>query len=222
MHVKVALDDDDTTMLLHASALRLAQAAVPAPVAEALMSARMTALMKTGGRVRGIATGTAYRRLVASTLAREYGQDIVDACASYQYALSTRAGTECIAHAFRAATEATGNKCLLSVDGIGAYDHVLRQSMLGKLLTLPRASCLLPFVKLSYAKPTEYVWADAEGNDHIVRQGEGGEQGNPLMPLLFALGIHEALKAAASQLREGEDLCAFLDDVYAVCDLAGR
>ena len=37
------------------------------------------------------------------------------------------------------------------------------------------------------------------------------------MPLLFALGIHDALAEVASNLQEGEDICAFLDDVYALC-----
>ena len=37
------------------------------------------------------------------------------------------------------------------------------------------------------------------------------------MPLLFALGVHDALAEVAAQLLPGEDLCAFLDDVYALC-----
>ena len=40
------------------------------------------------------------------------------------------------------------------------------------------------------------------------------------MPLLFSIGIHEALEATARQLEPGEQLCAFLDDVYALCEPA--
>lgn len=50
-----------------------------------------------------------------------------------------------------------------------------------------------------------------------MRQGEGGEQGDPLMPALYALGQHKALQHAASQLREGEYLFAYLDDLYVLC-----
>ena len=39
-------------------------------------------------------------------------------------------------------------------------------------------------------------------------------QGDPLAPALFALGQHEALRRADSQLRPGESLMAFLDDLY--------
>ena len=35
---------------------------------------------------------------------------------------------------------------------------------------------------------------------------EGGEQGDPLVPLFFALGQHSALVAAAERLRDGEQL----------------
>eukprot|EP00973_Karenia_brevis_P032408 4469203-Karenia_brevis.AAC.1 len=37
------------------------------------------------------------------------------------------------------------------------------------------------------------------------------------MPALFALGQHPALVAARATLREGEELFAFLDDIYVVC-----
>ena len=45
----------------------------------------------------------------------------------------------------------------------------------------------------------------------------GGEQGDPLMPLLFAIGIQGALEEVAVSLEPGEQLCAFLDDVCALC-----
>ena len=89
--------------------------------------------------------------------------------------------------------------------------------MLSKLKSLPRASAILPFVRLSYASPTKYRWTDDSGNEFDVHQGERGEQDDPLMPLLFALGIHDALAEVATQLQEGEDICAFLDDVYSMC-----
>ena len=44
-----------------------------------------------------------------------------------------------------------------------------------------------------------------------------GEQGDALMPALFSLGQHPALKAVQSQLLEGETLCAFFDDLCAIC-----
>ena len=44
----------------------------------------------------------------------------------------------------------------------------------------------------------------------------GGEQGDPLMPALFALGQHPALVAAQSEMHPSTKLMAFLDDVHVV------
>ena len=51
---------------------------------------------------------------------------------------------------------------------------------------------------------------------HEIVQGEGGEQGDPVMPALFALGQHAALVAVQDTLLRTEKLFAFLDDIYAV------
>ena len=109
-------------------------------------------------------------------------------------------------------------QAILSIDGIGAYDHVLRSAMMYKLHRVPGFRGLLPFVRTTYAHPTGYRWQDAVGVTHQVHEAEGGEQGDPLMHLLFNLAIHDALVAVQTELREGQSfvLFAFLDDVYVV------
>ena len=102
---------------------------------------------------------------------------------------------------------------MLSIDGVGAYDHVHRSAMLSKLLEVPRLQPLLPFVRAAYTEPTRYKWQEDEGHRHDIEQHEGGEQGDPLMPLLFSLAIHNAL-AVKEELEAGEMLFAFLDDMF--------
>ena len=68
----------------------------------------------------------------------------------------------------------------------------------------------------SLARVCAYLWQDDFGEAHTVHQGEGGEQGDPVMPLLFSLGQHSALEAVNSRLQEDDKLMAFLDDVYVV------
>ena len=184
------------------------------------MGARMTALTKPDGGVRSIATGGSLRRLVARTLAKQFSKVFETECAPFQYALSTRAGTDCVGHMLRAATDAKPTATILSVDGIGAFDHVHRSAMLGRLLCMPAARALLPFVRLSYAQPSQYSWYDEDGVRRTVTQAEGGEQGDPLMPLLLSIGIHGVLEEVATHLEDGEQLCAFLDDVYLLCEPA--
>ena len=42
----------------------------------------------------------------------------------------------------------------------------------------------------------------------------GAEQGDPLMPLLFSLVIHDPLEEASRELRPEEHFFVYLDDVY--------
>ena len=46
--------------------------------------------------------------------------------------------------------------------------------------------------------PSTYIWEDDMGTQHEVTQGEGCEQGDPLMPMLFCLGQYGALAADLS------------------------
>ena len=187
-------------------------------IRNALMEARLTALSKPLGGVIFIATGSTIRRLVARTLAKQFMEEFEAECAPFQYTLLTRAGTDCVGHLLHATTDADPRVTVLSVDGIGAYDHVLRSAMLGRLASMPGARSLLPFVRMSYAQLSSYQLFDDQGAAHVVTQAEGGEQGDPLMPLLFSISIQGALEEVVASLLPGEQLCAFLDDLYLLCD----
>ena len=154
---------------------------------------------------------------MARTLAKQFAKDFEIECGPFQYALSTRAGTDCVGHMLRAATDSDAAATVLSVDGIGAYDHVSRSAMLERLIRMPKARAILLFVRLSYGQPSTYSWWDQNGVKRAVSQAEGGEQGDPLMPLLFSIGIQGALEEVAGTLEAGEQLCAFLDDIFVLC-----
>eukprot|EP00439_Symbiodinium_sp_Y106_P032147 s3071_g3.t2 len=86
--------------------------------------------------------------------------------------------------------------------------------MLTALRETPDANAILPFVRLFYGSPSEFVWTDAANNPHSILQAEGGEQGDPLMPALFALRVAPALRAMQTDLLPSESVRAFLDDTY--------
>ena len=178
-HLRVMLDDTNALECLADAAEAFARAELPTEVSSAFVLARMAALQKDDGGVRGIAAGASLRRLVARALARQVGGAIEHACAPFQFALSTRAGTDVVGHAIRLATDADPEATVGSIDGIGAYDNIWRKSMLAKLESLPGAREILPFILLSYGRPSEYCWTDDEGTERTVTQGEGGEQGDP-------------------------------------------
>jgi len=144
--LQVALDDECTLELQAFVAEQYSRGKVPSCIAEALSLGRMVALRKDGGGVRGIVAGDAFRRVVGKALARQFGKEFDQATAPFQYALSTRAGTDCATHLIRAATDADPECTLVSIDGIGAFDHIQRARMVDKLLALPGASALIPYV----------------------------------------------------------------------------
>ena len=100
---------------------------------------------------------------------------------------------------------------ILSVDGIGAHDHVLRAAMLARM---PKARAILPFVRLSHASPSEYSWVDDARRSRIVHQAKGGEQRDPLMPLLFSIGIQDALEEVARSLQASNCACTSMTCVF--------
>ena len=133
----------------------------------------------------------------------------------FQFALSTRAGTKCVAHVVQAVLDRAAT--ILSLDGVGAYDTISRKAMMRGLSDMADGDKLLPFVRQFCATPSTFLWEDEMGETRKIQQGEGGEQGDPLMPLLFSVGQHRAMVAVQAELREGERLFAFLDDIYVVC-----
>ena len=215
-HLRVLLDDEETWQSFVSLAEALARAEVPEEIAAALALGRLTALKKESGRVRGIVAGAVMRRLVGKALAKDFGDTFLSATWPFQYALQTRAGTDAVGQALRLLTDAFPDLVVVSLDGVGAFDHVQRSSILKKLLATPELHCLVPYVRLWYARQSRFLWTDDKGVVHEVVQGEGGEQGDPLMPVLFALALHDSLVAARHKLHEEDFSFAFLDDLYVV------
>ena len=193
-HLKVLLQDQPALELLAYAATRLANAQVPASIVPGLAFARLTALSKPDGGVRGIATGDVFRRLVSRALAKGWATTFDRATTRpYQFALQARAGTDALAAHVRVALDQDPNQVLVSLDGRSAYDSISRTSFLTALKSA--APELLPFVRLFYGRPSTYCWWDESGQCRDIAQGEGCEQGDPLAPALFALGQHAALYA---------------------------
>ena len=158
------------------------------------------ALRKPNGEVRGIGAEDVMRRLVARTVAQQVGEEVEATTAPHQNALSTRAGTECVAHVLQAVTDLDDSMTVLSIAGVGAFDSISHASMLQALAELAGISKALPFGRLWYGQASSYLWEDDAGRSLTIRQAEGGEQGDALMPLLYALGQHKTLEAIRARL----------------------
>ena len=127
-HLRPLLDSTSDTHSLFRVAELMARGDLPPQAIEAIKLGRMTALRKESGGVRGIVSGEVMRRLTARTIAQQVGPAVKAATAPFQYALSTRAGCECIAHALQAVCELDPEATVTSIDGISAYDSISRRA----------------------------------------------------------------------------------------------
>ena len=88
---------------------------------------------------------------------------------------------------------------------------------------ISRGAMLRGLMNVSFhGRSSEYLWEMDNGEVHRIPQGEGGEQGDPMMPLLYSLGQHGALEAVNDRLTRGERLLAFLDDTFIVAPIAAE
>ena len=97
-HLRPLMDSPRDMKLFFKLAERLAREEVPDVIIQTIRMGRMTALRKAGSGVRGIVAGDIVRRLVARTMAQPSGPSVEAVASPFQYALSTRAGGECVAH----------------------------------------------------------------------------------------------------------------------------
>ena len=213
-HLRPLRDCPRDTNLLCRVASFLARGDVPPLIIDVIRASKLTALRKNNGGVRGIVAGEVIRKLVARTVAQQLGPAVEAATSPFQFALSTKPGCECVAHCIQALCETDPQLTLTSVDEVSAFDLISRRAIMAGLERVDGGASVLPSVHLFYGRPSTYWWEDDSGTMHTINQGEGGEQGDPLMPLLFAVGQHPALVATQERLQANEWIFAFLDDIY--------
>ena len=141
-HIRPFLKSHQDTQLMCKLAGRFAQGQVPDNIVAAVRLGGMTALVMPVGGVRGIVVGDVFRRLVARTVDQQVGLAVEKATAPFQYALSTRAGCECIGHAFQFLTERDPSATITSIDGISAFDTISRTAMMVHSRLLPSESLM--------------------------------------------------------------------------------
>ena len=88
------------------------------------------------------------RRIVARTVVQQIRTVVERATAPFQYVMSTRAGTECVAHALQALSELDPRATIVSIDGVSAFDLISRRAMMEALMELEVGSQILPFVRM--------------------------------------------------------------------------
>ena len=160
-HLRPLLNATRILHLLFRASESLAAAQVPQSTVDVLKLGRITALQKARGGVRGIVAGDILRRLVSRTMA-QLGLEVERATAPFQYAMRTRAGCECVAHAVQALCEVDSELTVLSIDGISAYDSISRVAM------LQVNGQAVPYMRMFYGEPSTYIWEDEHNVVHSI------------------------------------------------------
>ena len=162
-------------VLLHCNLDTVAFVEVATALARA--TCQMRSWTPSGWQVDSAPRG--WRHCQQSGAPQQFSKRVV-ATFPFQYALSTRAGTECVTHVLQTLTDMDDRATTLSVDGIGAYDLILS----GLRDMEVQSSCLSSVPFMAVPRKMNLEWST------ISSREKGGEQGDALMPMLFRLGQH--------------------------------
>ena len=175
---------------------------VPHEVIETFYGANLIALGKEDGGVRPIAVGFTLRRLAAKLVMSANNNFSKQEFQPNQLGVGTPKGAEAAVHALRSYLEnpETKDKVLLKIDFKNAFNSIRRDKILNLVkIRLPQ---IYNFVYQEYAEKTSLRFGD-----EIIESNEGVQQGDPLGPFLFSLGIQDLIKDCRSEFN-----CWYLDD----------
>ena len=128
-YYKICLEDTVAFDVLFNVAELLARSHVPSSIRDVLQISTLTAIRKPNNKVRGIAAGDSFRRLVAKTMAKQFRPQLENAVKPFNFGLCDRSGTDSAVHLLQYLTDAYPGKVIVSIDGVGAFDHVCRARM---------------------------------------------------------------------------------------------
>ena len=121
--------------------------------------------------MRRIVVGDILRSLIARALAKQISKQVEEATAPFQYALSTKAGCECVALFLQSLTDLGPEVTITSIDGAGAHDLISRNAILEGLLRMEGGDQILSFVRMFYSNPSTFLSEDDLGvTQHIARE----------------------------------------------------
>lgn len=172
---------------------------MPTELTPWITGAPLTPLKKPDGGVRPIAVGETLRRIVSSIALSRVVQRARDHLAPFQLGVATKNGSETIIHATRKWIEKMGNNnnyAMLQLDLKNAFNLISRRVILRE--TRRHLPEILPWVRLCYANGDDPIlWSD----DFMLKSHSGIQQGDPLGPLLFAMGLQPIIRRLRGKMK---------------------
>ncbi|XP_029656934.1 uncharacterized protein LOC115230976 [Octopus sinensis] len=184
---------------------------LPETIRHVMFSAKLIAFDKKGGGVRPIAVGLVFRRLASKLVCRAILPTLITQLQPAQIGVGSPGGCEAAVHAVRTFTEKNEDTpfVIVKIDIKNAFNSIRRDTILEDCLThYPSVYSYINSIHSSYRKPSSLV----HGQYHIPLCS-GVQQGDPLGPALFSLGIARVTKYCSTPLRVW-----YLDD----CTMGGQ
>lgn len=177
-----------------------------APGKSMLCCARLTALQQSPTKLRPIACGEVFYRLIAKFLLKTFPQP--NALLTSQLGVGSPAGTEPIIgllqQAYKHDQEA---QYCYSLDFTNAFNSVSRSTI--ATTTREHAPGFYKLAAWAYNKATPLILS----NGTAIKSSQGVRQGDPLGPLLFSMAIRPQLESLRERL-PGATIISYLDDVF--------
>lgn len=185
----------------------------------------LTALETSLTPIRAIACGLALRRLAAKVALKHSRDRIVSILRPHQVGVCVPGGAEAAVHAVRAFMKQKEElRIVVKLDFQNAFNSIKRDLILR--VSQDKVPELYPLIWQCYREPTKLAWQ----NNTCISSERGVQQGDPLGPALFSLGISELVDRMTSKLNVwylddgtlGGTLDTVLNDIQKVLDFANE
>ena len=203
-------DADKLIDALTRLSIKLLRGDILPSVAAVFFGARLISLKKKDGGIRPIAVGLTIRRLAAKICNAKIVGKANALFAPKQLGFGVKGGAEAAVHALRKilSSERRSDKIYLKIDYKNAFNSIRRDHMLREVhAKFPEVA---PFLHSCYSNPGALFWSN-----EVIWSQEGVQQGDPLGPFLFCLGIHELVSSLSSPVN-----CWYMDDGSLVGDVS--
>ena len=192
-------------------------------VLRAAACARVLAGAKENNKVRPFALGLILRRLISKTTTSIFRDRVAKALGMRQYGAGRPSGAEEMHKSIMTDLAARPSACLNSFDISNAHNAIERAAVIAAVRE--RVPELAPWVEPWLRVETTHVCTLAGAPPVQLHKDRGGDQGDPLINLLFPLAFHrviEDMEVAATTVDKDARAYAYQDDVDLICLPAAR
>jgi len=206
-HLQSIAKSEEGLKLLTQFVNRMLEGSLSTRMQELLCSSTLLPFTKDESDIRPIAIGESIRRLTGKVALKKVGPQVASKLEPLQRGLS-EGGIENVKHTMDVLTY-SGSEVIGKIDEKNAFNLIPREDIFsGVLHYCPEIFHLVTFC---YATETRLIAADKD-NICLLSCVEGVQQGDPLGPLLFAVGFQEVLLKMQEKV-PNLTIQAYYDDV---------